>query len=67
MPTRRPTWRDIFFPLVLGTISLTVVMRRPRFASIASVDVIELIAAGVMFGFALRAFAMWIHDRSKHP
>jgi hypothetical protein len=66
MPNRRPTWRDIIFPLVLGMISLTVVMRRPRFASIQSVDVLELIAAGVMFGLALRALAMWMHDRFKH-
>jgi hypothetical protein len=65
MPNRRPTWRDIVFPLVLGAISLATVMRRPRFASIHNVDVLELIAAGVLFGLALRAFAMWMHDHSK--
>ena len=63
MPNRRPTWRDIVVPLVIGIASLTIVMRRPRFATYKSVDVIELIAAGVMFGLALRAFAMWMHDR----
>jgi hypothetical protein len=44
-------------------ISLAIVIRRPRFASFHTVDVLELIAAGVMFGLALRAFAMWMHDR----
>jgi hypothetical protein len=65
MPNRRPTWRDIVFPLILGVITLAIVMRRPRFASIYTVDVLELISAGVMFGLALRAFAMWMHDRVK--
>ena len=63
MPNRRPTWRDIAFPLILGVFSLATVTRRPRFTSIHTVDVLELIAAGIMFGLALRAFAMWIHDR----
>jgi hypothetical protein len=45
--------------------SLTLVMRRPVFANIPSVDVLELIGAGVMSGLALRAFAMWMHDRFK--
>jgi hypothetical protein len=65
MPTRRPTWRDIVFPLLLGVISLAIVMHRPRFASMHTVDVLELISAGVMFGLALRAFAMWMHDRLR--
>ena len=65
MANRRPTWRDIAFPLIVGVISLATVIRRPGFANIASVDVLELIAAGAMFGLALRAFAMWIHDRRK--
>ena len=60
---RRPTWRDIVFPLAVGLVSLAIVARRPRFASIHTVDVLELVAAGVMFGLALRALAMWIHDR----
>jgi hypothetical protein len=65
MPNRRPTWRDIVFPLILGVITLAIVIRRPRFVSIHTVDVLELISAGVMFGLALRAFAMWMHDRVK--
>jgi hypothetical protein len=48
---------------VLGIASLAIVMRRPRFANIESVDALELIAAGIMFGLAVRAFAMWLHDR----
>jgi hypothetical protein len=51
--------------MLLGVISLVVVMRRPRFASIHTVDVLELVSAGVMFGLALRAFAMWMHDRFR--
>jgi hypothetical protein len=62
MPNRRPTWRDIAFPLIVGVFSLAAVMRRPRFVSIHTVDVLELIAAGLMFGLALRALAMWMHD-----
>jgi hypothetical protein len=65
MANRRPTWRDIFFPLIIGVISLATVMRRPRFASFHTVDVLELVAAGLMFGLALRALAMWMHDRLK--
>jgi hypothetical protein len=65
MANRRPTWRDIFFPLVIGVISLATVMRRPRFASFHTVDVVELVAAGLMFGLALRALAMRMHDRLK--
>jgi len=56
MANRRPTWRDIVFPLVVGLISLTVVIRRPRFASIHTVDALELIAAGVMFGLGIEGF-----------
>jgi hypothetical protein len=63
MAIRRPTWRDVVFPLLVGLFSLAVVIRRPRFAAYHTVDVIELVAAGVMFGLALRAFAMLIHDR----
>jgi hypothetical protein len=63
MPNRRPTWRDIAFPLILGAFSLATVTRNPRFTNIHTVDVLELIAAGIMFGLALRAFAMWMHDR----
>ena len=65
MPNRRPTWRDIVFPLIVGGVSLATVVHRPRFASIHTVDALELIAAGVMFGLALRAFAMWLHDRLR--
>jgi hypothetical protein len=65
MPNRRPTWRDIAFPLIVGVYSLATVMRRPRVASLHTVDVLELIAAGIMFGLALRAWAMWMHDRRK--
>jgi hypothetical protein len=65
MPNRRPTWRDIAFPLIVGLFSLATVMRRPRFASIHTVDVLELIAAGIMLGLALRALAMWMHDQRK--
>lgn len=62
MPNRRPTWRDIAIPLIVGVFSLATVMRRPRFVSIHTIDVLELIAAGLMFGLALRALAMWMHD-----
>jgi len=44
--------------------SLAMVMRRPRFATYHTVDVLELVAAGVMFGLALRAIAMLIHRDS---
>jgi len=67
MPNRRPTWRDIAFPLIIGLFSLAIVMRRPRFASIHTVDILELIASGIMFGLALRALAMWMHDHRQSP
>ena len=63
MPNRRPTWRDVVVPLAIGLFALATVMRRPRFADIHTVDTLELVAAGIMFGLALRAFAMVMHDR----
>lgn len=65
MPNRRPTWRDVAFPLIVGLFSLATVIRRPRFVSIHTVDVLELIAAGIMFGLALRALAMLINDQRR--
>jgi hypothetical protein len=62
MTIRRPTWRDVVFPLLVGLFSLAMVMRRPRFATFHTVDVLELVAAGVMFGLALRAVAMLVRD-----
>jgi hypothetical protein len=32
MANRRPTWRDVLFPLLVGLFSLAIVIRRPRFA-----------------------------------
>jgi len=64
MANRNPTWRDVLFPLLVGLFSLAMVMRRPRFATYHTVDVLELVAAGVMFGLALRAIAMLIHRDS---
>ena len=63
MAIRRPTWRDVVFPLLVGLFTLATVIRRPRFAGYHTVDVLELVAAGVMFGLALRAIAMLVHDR----
>ncbi len=63
MAIRRPTWRDIVFPLLVGIFALATVMRRPRAAAFHTVDILELVAAGVMFGLALRAIAMLLHDR----
>jgi len=34
-------------------------------SSIHTVEVLASISAGVMFGMALRAFAMWMHDRLR--
>jgi len=64
MANRNPTWRDVIFPVLVGLFSLAMVMRRPRFATYHTVDVLELVAAGVMFGLALRAIAMLIHRDS---
>ena len=63
MANRRPTWRDVLFPLLVGLFALFTVVRRPRFATFHTVDVLELVAAGVMFGLALRAVAMLIQER----
>ncbi|MGH9521945.1 MAG: hypothetical protein ACRD3E_05390 [Terriglobales bacterium] len=63
MALRRPTWRDIVIPLLIGAFSIGIVVRRPRFAAVHTVDALELIGAGLMFGLALRAFSMWLHNR----
>ena len=64
MAVRRPTWRDVVFPVLVGIFAVATVMRRPRAVAFHTVDVLELIAAGVMFGFAIRAIAMLLQDRS---
>jgi hypothetical protein len=52
-PRRRSSASTIVVALVAGIIGLTTVSSRPRFSGYATVDVIQLVAAGLCFGVAL--------------
>jgi hypothetical protein len=42
-------------PLIIGLFGFGNVSRNPRFASIHTVDVLQLLASGMCFGIALAA------------
>ena len=44
-----------FVPLIIGLIGLFNVVRQPRFETIHTVDVLQMIASGMCFGVALVA------------
>ena len=58
--------RKLFlFPFLMGAVVLGNVIRKPRFADLHTMDVLELIAAGMLFGIALVAMLGRLKLRSK--
>ena len=50
-----PLRKSFFAPLLLGLMGFFNASRNPRFASIHTVDVLQLLASGMCFGIALAA------------
>ena len=63
MPKRRPVVASILIPLMVGLVALSTVLQRPRFASVHTVDIVQLLGAGLCFGVALSSFAFWLRTR----
>jgi len=58
--------RKLFLtPFLGGAVVLGSVIRKPRFATLYTMDVLELIAAGMLFGIALVAMLGRLKLRSK--
>jgi hypothetical protein len=53
MLNRKALGSAVAVPLSIGLIGLANVMHHPRFESIRSVDVLQLLASGMCFGVAL--------------
>jgi hypothetical protein len=51
--TRKGPWVVAAFSLFFGAFSFTSVARRPRFEAIHTLDVLQLMIAGVFIGIAL--------------
>ena len=47
----------IVIPLIVGISGLMTVLARPRASAYATVDILELVAAGMCFGIAIVALA----------
>lgn len=47
----------VVIPLVVGITGLMTVLARPRASGYATVDILELVAAGMCFGIAIVAVA----------
>ncbi|MGB2593118.1 MAG: hypothetical protein WBG02_10995 [Candidatus Acidiferrum sp.] len=54
-----------FAPFLIGMIGLFNLMERPRFASIHTVDVVQLLASGACFGVAFAGVIATL--RSERP
>ncbi len=61
----RTLYSIIMAPLLVGLIGLLNLMQRPRFASIHTVDVLQLIVSGMCFGVALSGVFALIRGRSR--
>ena len=64
MRNRRQPWSAILLALIVGSVGLSTVMQRPRFALIHTVDVVQLLGSGACFGVALAALGFWLRSRS---
>jgi hypothetical protein len=53
MLNRKALASAVAVPLFIGLIGLTNLMHQPRFESIRSVDVLQLLGSGMCFGVAL--------------
>ena len=63
MTKRRQLIASIFVPLLVGSIGFFHLMSQPRFASIRTVDVVQLTGSGMCVGVALVAFVMLLRGK----
>jgi len=66
MSKRSGLLNSLFF-LIFGLLALTTAMRSPGFAQIRPVDLVRLLAAGVLFGLALGFFVVWLRRGTFPP
>jgi hypothetical protein len=65
-PSRKSLGSAVAMPLIIGMIGLTTVLQRPRLASVATVDIVQLLGSGLCFGVALVAlFALLRASRNS--
>ncbi len=55
----------IWVPLLLGLLSLSNMMTRPRFAAFHGSDVVQLIGTGMCFGVALASLVFLLRSRQS--
>ena len=65
MPNRKSLAVAILIPVLVGSVGLIHLMSQPRFASIRSVDVVQLTGSGLCFGVALMAFFVLLRSRRR--
>ena len=61
MPLRKPPLALVF---ICGLVAFGNVCRNPRFASIHTVDVVSLLAAGMCFGVVLVSLIMRLRAKA---
>jgi hypothetical protein len=62
MNDRRRFSRIFFILLVFGIVALTNVLGRPTLGTTRAVDIVQLIGAGMCFGAAIMALAMFLRS-----
>ena len=61
--SRQLLFPTVILPIMMGCIGLYNVTNKPRFAGFHSVDVVQLIAAGMCFGAALVSLLLVVKSR----
>ena len=60
----RTTSASILILIVIGSIGLFDLMQRPRFQAFHAVDVLQLLATGMCYGFALAMIIVFLQKRA---
>ncbi|MES2392553.1 MAG: hypothetical protein V4555_12990 [Acidobacteriota bacterium] len=60
---RRRLMLAVAMPLFIGALALTQEMRRPEFAAIRALDVVQLTAVGMCVGVAMVGMVMWLRGK----
>jgi hypothetical protein len=62
---RRRRLVPIWVPLMMGLLSLSSMMTRPRFATFRGADVVQLIGTGMCFGAALVSLIFLLRSKPR--
>ncbi len=65
MMKRKPLVSAIFVPLFVGAIGFFHLVSQPRFATIRTVDVVQLTGSGMCFGVALCALFAFLRSKDN--